>query len=346
MKRLAYLCLIALPLLLTGCFMLPTEAHDVPTPTREHPEARPLPTVAVGRGDVRNVASLEANYVPPRLEVQQFSVTAPVAGIFVSVGGTVREGDIIAALYLPEVQEQREVLGERRAWIEFELQFINERRELTISLAGEPVATPYDAPRAELLEELEFIEHLLETLEQLNEERYLLASKDGVLTQVFPFSDTLVANPQTRIATISNEALTAFVVDDPLTVLMSPGQRFEMTLGGLYGWVHIMEVVNPEDFGFYREEGYEERSEAFLIFVEEPPDNLNDRSRGFIHIELEEVQDVLYIPLSSLHQVGTRSFVYVIENGLRVLRDVEIGLMGGGLVEIISGLEEGELIAQ
>ena len=342
MKRLAYLCLIALPLLLTGCFALPTEAY-VPPPAIEHPEARPLPMVAVERGDVRSVVSLEAAYVPPRLEVQQFNVTAPVAGIFVSVGGTVRQGDIIAALYLPEVQEQREVLGERRAWLEFELQLINERRNLTISLAGEHVATPYDALRTELLEELEFIERLLESLELLNQERYLLASKDGVLTQVFPFSDTLIANPQTRIATISNEALTAFVVDDPLTAQMRPGQRFEMTLGGQ---AYIMEVVNFDDFAFYREEGYEERMEAFLVFVDEPPGGLNDRSRGSVRIYLEEAEDVLHIPLSSLHQVETRTFVYVIEDGLRTIRYVEIGLTGSGLVEIISGLEEGELIIQ
>ena len=342
MKRLAYLCLIILPLLLTACFVMPEEAY-VPLPTVEQPMARALPMVAVARGDVRNVAYLEAAYVPPRLEVQQFNVTAPVAGIFVSVGSTVREGDIIAALDLPEVQEQREVLGERRAWLDFELQLINERRNLTISLAGGHVATPYDTLRTELLEELEFIEDLLESLELLNEDRYLLASKDGVLTQVFPFSDALVANPHTRIATISNEALAAFVVDDPLTAQMAPGQRFEMAL---LGRAYIMEVVNPDDFAFYREEGHEERMEAFLIFVDEPPGGLDARPRGYVRLYLEEAEDVLHIPLSSLHQVETRTFVYVIEGGLRTIRDVEIGLKGGGLVEIISGLEEGELIFQ
>ena len=330
-KKLAFLCLFSLSFLLSGCFALPTEDYVSP-PTIEPLLVRPLPMVAVARGDVRSVVYLEAIYVPPQVEIQRFGVAGPVMGVFVSVGSVVLEGDVIAALDLLEVREQREVLSERSAWLEFELQLINERRNLTISLAGENVATPYDTMRVEMLEELEFIENLLEYLEQMNQERYLLASKDGVITQVLSFTDTFVANPLTRIATISNEALETFVINDPLTTRMSLGQRLEMTLEGR---TYMMEVVIPDS---------EECTEIFLIFVDTPPDGLNDRSRGSVRIYLEEAENVLYIPLSSLHQVETRAFVYVIEDGLRTIRDVEIGLKGDGLVEIISGLKEGELI--
>ena len=70
----------------------------------------------------------------------------------------------------------------------------------------------------------------------------------------------------------------------------------------------------------------------------------SDRAR--ITILLDERTDVLIIPGEAIRLFNGQPYVYVVdENGLREMRNVEPGFVGDGLeTEIISGLEEGELV--
>jgi macrolide-specific efflux system membrane fusion protein len=61
---------------------------------------------------------------------------------------------------------------------------------------------------------------------------------------------------------------------------------------------------------------------------------------------LEEAEDVLYVPFNTVKKANNRVFVYVLEDGVRMIRDIEIGLEGNMLTEIVSGLFEGEIVIQ
>jgi len=367
MKRFAtFFCLLFLPLLLTGCFALPAEAPVLPPLIITQPTERIFYTVPVSRGDIRLEANPFALYMPARIESQRFAVDdIPVLGIFVSIGDEVFEGDIIAALYLPEIQRELDDLNRRRARLNLELQLLRERHDLAVSLAEEFDTSVDNASflisRANLNDELEILNRLLAHVEQLNEERYLRATVDGVVTSAETFVEGMMSNSAQTIAIVSDQAFSAFVVQGDMAEIMSPGDRFVMTLGGVvlaeravaWMWnqtdtigddIFLMEVIDPDEFGFVRAARPDiEVAEAFLAFVDAPP------APGFdtfarLHIPLEEVSNVLYIPANALHRYGEREFVYVLEGGIRTVRDVVAGLEGGGLVEITSGLAEGELI--
>lgn len=55
-------------------------------------------------------------------------------------------------------------------------------------------------------------------------------------------------------------------------------------------------------------------------------------------------EQVVTVPSEALHMAGTGHYVYVIEDGQTVVRTVKIGMNDGVYMEILSGLEEGEVV--
>jgi macrolide-specific efflux system membrane fusion protein len=80
--------------------------------------------------------------------------------------------------------------------------------------------------------------------------------------------------------------------------------------------------------------------------LDEEPQTLTARTFAQVRLILEEVNDVLYVPFNTVKKANAREFVYVLTDGVRTIRDVEIGLEGNALTEIVSGLEEGEEVIQ
>jgi len=336
---------ILLPLLfLSACFALPAEAIVLPPPTLAVPDIPPIPTVHVARGNVQMTASPWATYLPAREERLHFTeIDIPIQGIFVSVGDEVRAGDIIAALYMPEIDAMLDDLLRTQADMQLRLAQVEERRNLAISIAatsGIPVDdTHFLESRTSIRADLEILQMDIEYARRINETRYLRASMDGVVNRVAPFVVDMRSHPRALIALITDNDYTAFIVTAHVAEFMHPGNYFNMTLeSGTF----LMQVVAPDEAGFIS--SGTNMFEAFLVFVDPPP-TLRTGERGHVHMLFDEVYDVLYIPASALQRINDeRTFVYVMENGLRSIRDIVIGLEGDYFIEVISGLEEGELV--
>jgi macrolide-specific efflux system membrane fusion protein len=63
-----------------------------------------------------------------------------------------------------------------------------------------------------------------------------------------------------------------------------------------------------------------------------------------ITIVLEEQRDVLAVPEKALRSEGGRRVVHVVDGGGSVSRTVRVGRRGGGFIEIIEGLAEGDVV--
>lgn len=61
-----------------------------------------------------------------------------------------------------------------------------------------------------------------------------------------------------------------------------------------------------------------------------------------VDLEVESREETVVVPYSAVVEVEGRSFVYVVADGRAVLREVRLGIRERDLVEVISGLEEGE----
>ena len=56
------------------------------------------------------------------------------------------------------------------------------------------------------------------------------------------------------------------------------------------------------------------------------------------------MENVLKVPVNSVFEEDDQYYVYILDGESRVRRDVSIGAMSASEVEIVSGLEEGEVV--
>lgn len=85
---------------------------------------------------------------------------------------------------------------------------------------------------------------------------------------------------------------------------------------------------------------------AVTIAMTEVPDAVRLGQTATVQVVVDEAEDVLAVPASAVTTAGGQSTVTVVENGAQVRRRVEVGVRGDTLVEITSGLREGEEVVR
>ena len=63
-----------------------------------------------------------------------------------------------------------------------------------------------------------------------------------------------------------------------------------------------------------------------------------------LSVLVDEKQNTLLVPVDAVTEVSGQPAVYVVKNNIAELRPVEVGLSNDGQVEILSGVEEGEMV--
>jgi len=92
-------------------------------------------------------------------------------------------------------------------------------------------------------------------------------------------------------------------------------------------------------------EEYESYKDTVQFRIEEMPENLTTGRRADYEIVLEEKHDVVIVPKSAITKYLGGYYASVMnEDGLRSERDVEVGIESATHYEIVSGLEEGDVL--
>ena len=329
-------------LFLAACFALPEEPPAVLPPRFTPPEPREIWTTPASRGDVRAYIQAQAQYVLAREVSLSFDETGiPIRNIYAQVGDVVSAGDIIASLGIEGVDEVLEVYVSRRNALNLQLSQLAQRRHLAVSLAvsaGIPIDdSGYITEERVLQAELSVISRQIARLQEYVFVGYLISPMDGVVTFTTRFIEGMTSSAGSRVAVVSDPVASAFIMRYFRALpYMIIGNQFSATFRDS---TFMLEVVCPEEYGFYGRPEW--AGAAFLMFAEHPHPII-DHGFGNLHIIFDAADDVIYIPTELLHEAGERTFVYILENGLRQVRDVVVGVRGNYTVEIISGLEEGE----
>jgi multidrug efflux pump subunit AcrA (membrane-fusion protein) len=81
-----------------------------------------------------------------------------------------------------------------------------------------------------------------------------------------------------------------------------------------------------------------------IISVDNSEGRLKPDMTATINIVLDERKDVLAVPEKALRREGGRRVVHVVGDKGTVARSVRVGRRGGGFIEIVDGLKEGEVV--
>ena len=326
-------------LLLTAC--LPIEEERLPPPTLQAGEPGEFQTHLVERGDVIVNRHSSVTIVPLREEDLSFPMNnLYIINIAVSEGDYVHEGDIIAELDPGSYPEALIAIMRDEQWIELDLKFLAENYAFDQSqngIAGLRVDDFYYTSEHEaLLLELEILRVKREYFQYESDRRILRAPMDGVVSYVMDYREGARTVADERIATISDQSEQVFMLRGSDADLVNVGDILEIYISGD---LYMGRVADADEVGTARPSG---ESERYIILLDDA--FVYSEGNAYANIIIDISEDTLYVPRNAVKRVESRVFVYVLEDGVRRIRDIEIGLESGTFIEVLSGLVEGELV--
>ncbi|MFO7941250.1 MAG: efflux RND transporter periplasmic adaptor subunit [Bacillota bacterium] len=186
------------------------------------------------------------------------------------------------------------------------------------------------------------ITELREELEEKKKERDRLVVRspiDGTVAKVMA-SEGQRLEPGAHItAVIDNSKMTMTVELDELDVIqVEPGMEAEVTVEALPGEVFGAQITSVDMMG-----SDEEGRAVYNTQIQVSGTNgVRPGMTGNAAIAIEELVDVLLVPVEAVYQDEGEARVDLLSEGEAEPRTIEIGLVSSSWVEVKDGLEEGE----
>lgn len=317
---------LGLSLLFTGCFLLPKEEEILAPPLMKTPEIT-YTVVEPYRGTIENTLSVTGNFVTRDQVSVYFS---PEGGylkdIYVREGDEVKKGDILAELDTDDLEYQYRLA-----------KLALEKAELNIKKSESGFTSPVDQELAQiaLKEQTLRTERAREKLEMAQLFSPIdgeIVYKRGILVGEFIQSYRSlfhIAPPQIMEVRYQGYKHSDFV----------PGMEVEL----VYNRESYTGVVTqtPRNTPY---EDLERYKETVFIRPYSMPEDVKRGGYCTIKVVLEKSEDTLILPRNVVQKYSGRSYVYILEEGIRKERLVETGIQSSTEVEILKGLELGEKV--
>lgn len=329
------LCAAAQVFLLGGCALFPEEEEPISVPLLEVKQVEYL-TRTPERMTIENRVEGRAEIVPMHSKQVSFeNSSGAIAKLYANYGDYVEEGDLLCALESPNIGEEL-TEAEMRAEIS-EMEYAQSAKRYKNGEISE-----IEWKRAEL--SIYIVRRDLAKLREQYENTQLYAPMSGQITYRADVAEGEKVQAKDTLFTISSL--------DQLCVRYSGIDYAKLPL---YAECDITLTRGSE-------------SETYRGTVIQTPDNLPDTAlsadRYSVLLELdgslpegteigtqvtlsyliERSENALVIAKSALKTSGTRTYVYVLEDGYRRERDVQTGISSAYNIEIISGLKDDDQI--
>ncbi|MCL2840954.1 MAG: efflux RND transporter periplasmic adaptor subunit [Defluviitaleaceae bacterium] len=329
-------------LLVTGCAAMPVVQDLPPLPVFAPPAPVQWRTATVQRTDVILYSTIRPVFAAETRETLHFPQGGlEIEGIFISEWDEVVEGQIIASLKNPELEETLEELRILQERFALELQQLNDRHHHSLRMA-ELTETPiddtgYNIQREVLQERLHLLslEHAYFSAEF--EDLIVRAPINGIARNVMSMVEGQRSNTAGVVAIIMDMNDAFFRIRHQQAAHVEPGQIFEMALDN-FDFTFEVRAVIPESVTSL--------NPAWVWFepVEDYTALFDTNTVGSITFIFEEAFDVIAVSHHAIHRAGDQYFVFVLEDGVRSVRYVELGLRTPFLIEVTKGLDAGELV--
>lgn len=343
---------------LAACALLPKEEEQHVIPVVRSHEQEEFTLVTVQRGDLALTESVTCTYIPVRTETLSFAAgDLPYDESFVEAGDIVTQGQLLMQLDMENIEEELAAREKALKEIELKLSYIEENRALAVKRTQVQYQNSSWSERQKALdhvnEQYDIEQHLLEDeqyvtqlekqeFEQKRDERQIRAPFDGTVTfvyQVMPWQLSIAGSPMLALA---DSAMSLFRGETAHWDLFEPGQEVTITVQD----VDYEAIVASEEEAGQPAQEKTEGKRAYVYFMLKTPDiTLQGGIRGTITLTLETRTDVLLLPSHAVTKAGEQHIVYYLdEEGLKDYKPVEIGLEANKMVEILSGVTEGESV--
>ncbi len=336
-KTALFLCLL-LPV--SGCGLLPSQEQP-PQIQLVQEEESAFTFTQVTVDTVQRTFTCAASYVPTGSESLGFPIGGvPLSQVFVEAGDVVEAGQLLAELDCEALRDSLDNAEFVRD--QYYLQLCELEDKIAIECEGIEDADAIAAIHERYADDREVLElriskeeaMIAECLEKIAQ-RQLIAGMSGTITYLANVEegDTIRAN--SVVLTISDLNVSAFVVEGDNAAAFVPGDAVEIKVSQQVYAARVaedMEIIGRED-----------ENRAFL--VPETAESFATGARAEVVLVQEQRENVLCLRNIAVRVRDGETFVYVLdENGLQTLQPVTLGLVGDHTAEVLSGLEDGDLV--
>ena len=177
-------------------------------------------------------------------------------------------------------------------------------------------------------------------------ETQLIAPFDGKITYLASLLVGDMISKDVDVLTIADPDSLQFVYtvkDENLYDQFYSGRQVEINVNGVIVEGEVVQGTADVD-----EEILKEKESARMVYINCPnlPDTVKMGNNGSMNIILEEKHDVILVDSANVFKSGygdnVTYYCYVLEDGLPVIRNVEVGIETTAQYEIVSGLQVGE----
>lgn len=315
--------------MLGGCWLLPEEEELAVPELPEPPRVSALVTYPVERGDIHDVVEGQARVSPVQETALYFRQTGRVQVLNAEVNASVEAGELLAQLEIDSI-----VHALRISEIDLRIAEANLAR---MSTSG---TVPIDREIQELVVERHRI--IVERHRQQVENASVRAPHSGVIRRVQIQVGDMAREfePVIEIADPSRLELRMNVSEDAYRAVDSTMEAEVQVETDRWEPVEILQLVhrNPRfDATLRREE--------FVVHFSMPTrGEVRMLGQYPVRIYRARREDTLVIPAAALRESRGREFVRVMEDEVRREVDVLVGIRGATRVEILEGLDEGDLV--
>ena len=339
---------LCLALCLLAACAAPPALEPTPTPYPTPVRA----TYTVQRGDFVVMGKLTGRVTPLALQTAHFAINGHVGNVYFQVGDTVKQGQLLADL--TELQDLQTLAGTtrreiRRAQINLEI------AQLTLEKYQAEERPAYELQIQALQVELaqmaldEVLEKLgldlpggaLDALDAQAAQAKLFSPADGVIIAapnpgraIKPDNTAFVIGDGKKLEVIAETKDDAQLQEmfAGLAVVILPDGRPDAHLTGQISAL-------PAPYGSAADD-------AVHIALDQAPSSETYQSGDKVTVQMELVNKpgVLWLPPEAVRKTGDRTFVLVDSDTGPKRIDVEIGLQLRDLIEIVSGLSEGQIV--
>jgi RND family efflux transporter MFP subunit len=330
-------------------------------------EARVVAVVKTVREDLQTEATLQAEFVP----YQDIAVHAKVSGyvnmIRVDIGDQVKQGDLLATLEIPELQDNINQAKAKLSGTEQEIdraqadygnlnQIYQRLSDVAKGHANLVAQQDLDTAKSKEVaaqgalgaarQHREEAEAELGRLNTLAAYERITAPFDGIITQRFADLGSLIqagtssdtqALPLVQLAQ-ENLLRLRFPVPEAQTPLIENGRKVEVTVPALdqtfvgtvtrFAW-----LINRST-----------RTMTTEVDVQNPDGRIKAGMYAYVRLPLRVAKGALAVPLQALTTGNNPTVLVLAKDGTLEERKIKEGLRTPDQAEIVSGLEEGDVV--
>ncbi len=325
---------------LGGCYFLPEEEELLEAPVVKENEVNYTTTTATKRDIVKQVLTMGTIASGTEYNARFQDVGGNIKAVYVSAGETVTEGQLLAEFETYELDQQIERM-------ELEL----ERERLEYEIAVEKHESENVKAKEQL--DVDLMQNDLDKLYAEKDAAKLYSGVTGTVSYVMTCSPGDWVNPGETVVTVidvtdlyikidpQNE-VGEFLIGRPITI------RYD---GELYDGTIVKNTSGKQwdestGAALVDSDGVEilgEQSDAIIVkFNDVIPESSAVGNIADTLLILDKRENVIVISANLVKKVNGVPCVYVFKDNQRITVNVGLGLQSGSLVEITSGLEEGD----